>query len=126
MLNKKLIIALGFAGLLGIGILGVNAAKADDAGGYPPIIEKLVERFGLNEDEVKTFFDEERQERHQMMLQNKEERLDQAVADGVITDEQRQALAVQEHRIQQEVERENKRRAVQRFRENWLGGKNDG
>lgn len=92
-MNKKLLIpALGLATFIGAGVLGVSAARADAFDSSSPIVRKLVERFGLKEDEVVSTFEELRAERQEMMQQTKEERLNQAVADGVITEEQEQAL----------------------------------
>lgn len=111
-MNKKVLIpTLGLAALVVAGILGVSAVRADENGTYPPMIESLVERFGLNEDEVKTFFDEQRQERQRQMEQAREERLNQAVADGVITEEQKQALQGkwEEMRTKREQHREEMR-----------------
>jgi hypothetical protein len=91
-MNKLLVIpTLGLAGLIFAGV-GVNAVKAGDETTYPPIVQKLIDRFNLNEDEVKDVFDEAREERRQIWEQNREQRLDQAVEDGVITAEQKQAL----------------------------------
>lgn len=75
-----------------IGVFAITITTVQAATNGQSLIEKLADRFNLNEDEVKTFFDEQRQERHQLIMQSKEERLNQAVADGVITEEQKQAL----------------------------------
>lgn len=92
-MKKGLIIPVLGLALLGFVAFGtVRAYAENESGGYPPIIQKLVERFGLNEEEVKTVFDEVRTERQQEMQQSREERLNQAVSDGIITEEQKQAL----------------------------------
>jgi len=52
---------------------------------YPPVLEKLVERFNLNEDEVRVVFDEVREEHQGQMQEQFNQRLDQAVTDGKIT-----------------------------------------
>jgi hypothetical protein len=106
-IKKLTILTLGLAALIGVGTLGVKAVSAQD-GGYPPFVQSLAEKFGLNQDEVKTFFDEQMEVRHNQMMQAKEERLDQAVADGVITEEQKQALLNkwEELRQKHEAERE--------------------
>jgi len=56
------------------------------------MIQTLVEKFNLNADEVETVFDEAREGRQQSMQQNREERLNDAVSDGAITEEQKEAL----------------------------------
>lgn len=77
---------------VGVLVLGTSVAKADETSNYPPIVSKLVERFGLNEAEVKAVFDEQRTERQAEKQAEREEKLSQAVSDGVITEEQKQAL----------------------------------
>ena len=78
-------------GALAAGALGFTRVSAQETD-YPPIIDKLVERFGLNPDEVQDVFDEVRAEHHTQMLANFEERLNQAVTDGKITEEQKLAI----------------------------------
>jgi hypothetical protein len=92
-MNKRLLITtLGLAGITTVGAVGVKVVRADDNSFYPPIVSVLAEKFNLNEADVKTVFDEERQEKVQLRLQDREEKFDQAVADGVITEEQKQAI----------------------------------
>jgi len=101
--NIKNILAITVASLaiLGFVAYGTVRAYADDkSGGYPSIIQKLVERFGLNEEEVKTVFDEARGERQQQMQDRFEERLNQAVSDGKITEEQKQAILAKKAEMQ--------------------------
>ncbi len=78
-----------FAGGL---ILPSTLVHAEESGNYPPIIEKLAQRFGLDREEVKSVFEEERTMREQERSERMEERLDTLVNDGVITEEQRQML----------------------------------
>lgn len=83
----SLLILLGF-----VGYGTVKAYAEENEGGYPPLVQKLAERFNLNEEEVKTVFDEMRGEREGLRRENREEGLNQAVANGVITEEQKQKL----------------------------------
>lgn len=101
---------LGLATLVGAGVLGVSAVSADD-NSYPPFIQGLAERFGLNQDEVETFFNEQMQLRHHQMMQSKENGLSKAVEDGVITEEQKQKLVIrwEEMRAQREQRMEENR-----------------
>lgn len=106
-MNKKMIlVTLGLVALLGVGLLGAQVVVASDDDSYPPIVEALVERFGLNEDEVKSFFDEQKQERMDQMWTHKEEGLNQAVADGVITEEQKDALLAKYQEMWEERKQE--------------------
>ena len=92
-IKNSLVISLIVLGaLLFTGVVGAGLIKAEETNNYPPIVQKLVERFGLNEDEVKAVFDEARQERHQERLAHFEEGLNQAVADGKITQEQKELI----------------------------------
>lgn len=92
-MNKKRIIVpgLALALILALGAYAINGVSADDLRSYS-MIEKISERFGLNEDEVQVFFDEMREE-HQVQREGKHDAaLDQAVVDGVLTQEQRELL----------------------------------
>jgi hypothetical protein len=83
--------------VLGGAVLGVTRVAAEDSTRkYPPIIDKLVQRFGLNVDEVKAVFDTERTERQVENKTRFEEHLAQAVTDGKLTEAQKQ-LVLQKH-----------------------------
>ena len=78
-----------------IGLVAGGAAAVDahfSGGENPSIVERLAERFGLDESEVETFFDEIREERYANKEIRAGERLDQAIQDGLITEEQKQLL----------------------------------
>jgi hypothetical protein len=77
-------IALG--ALLTAGVIGVRSASADDLS--MPIAERLAERFDLNQDEVQAVFDAVRDERHEEMQIQLEEKLNELVSEGVLTTEQ--------------------------------------
>ena len=126
---KKLILITFLAA--GVLVLGTTAVKADETRDYPPIVQKLVERFGLNEDEVKAVFDENRTERKEERQAKHDEKLDQAVSDGVITEEQKQALEAKreemkpdkgEFRDLSKEEREVQREAHRGEMESWAEG----
>lgn len=90
-LNKKILIPiLGLVALVGVGVLGISAARAGNS--TSSFVEGFAERFNLNQDEVQTFFTEKKEDRLQLKMQSKEDSLNQAVTDGVITEEQKQAL----------------------------------
>lgn len=91
-MKKILIPTLVLAVLASAVILGASAVRADDFSSSSPLVQKLVERFGLNEDEVVSTFEELRTEKMETMQQSKDERLQSAVDDGVITAEQKEAL----------------------------------
>lgn len=99
-MNKKILIPALSLALLGLTAFGVTSIKAQGDGNYPPIVQKLVERFGLNEGEVQQVFDEARGERQEQMKAKFEERLEQAVADGKITAEQKQLILAKQAEMQ--------------------------
>ncbi|HUW21438.1 MAG TPA: hypothetical protein VMW41_02095 [Candidatus Bathyarchaeia archaeon] len=92
--TKKLLVIFGLACslllLLGIFRRGKTAVQA--AAPNQSFIDRLVERFGLNKDEVTTVMDEMRTERQQQRQAYMESRFNQAVSDEIITTDQKQAL----------------------------------
>lgn len=103
-MSKKTIAisTLAMATLILAGIYSVGTIKAQGPNGtYPPIITKLVERFNLNEDEVKAVFDESRQEHQQEMESRFSDWLNQAVTDGKITAEQKDQILAKHEEMQQ-------------------------
>lgn len=92
-MRKYLIIPVLGLALLGFVVYGTARAYAEnESGGYPPIVQKLVERFGLNEEEVKNVFDEVREERRAEMQARLEDRLNKAVENGDLTEAQKEAI----------------------------------
>jgi hypothetical protein len=56
------------------------------------LIQKIADRFGLNKDDVKAVFDQNREEHHAKMEEKFTAKLDQYVKDGKITEEQKQLI----------------------------------
>ncbi len=100
-MNKKIALA-AFIGTLAIaGILGVSKTYAQDE--QPDsLIQKLVEKFNLNKDEVQAVFDEERSERQAENQARFEERLSQAVSEGKITEDQKNLILEKHKELQEE------------------------
>ncbi len=97
---------MGLSLIVLAGILMVKDARADDLDyGRGGMIEQLSERFNLNEDEVNQAVDEFRQERQNEMQARHEDRLNEAVQNGVITEEQRQELLNKHEEMRQEKEK---------------------
>lgn len=116
--NKILVPTLALAVLALAGTAGAKAVMADDASGYPPIVEKLAEKFGLNKDDVKSVFDQERQDHINAMQTNFEDRLAKAVTDGVLTEDQKNAL------IEKFKEKQEERQQHHEEMQNWLSEQN--
>jgi len=71
---------------------GVVFALPVQANAFWPFDLFKIEKFNLNTSEVQKVIDEERQEREKQRLSLLEEKLNQAVKDGVISEEQKKAL----------------------------------
>lgn len=67
---------------------------------FPPIVEALITKFGLNREEVKQVVVSEREAHQQQMDDKLTERLARAVADGKITEDQKNALLAKHEEMQ--------------------------
>ncbi len=104
-MKKKVTYALAAVALLGaIGYSTTIAVVRADTTSNHPMIQALAERFGLNEDEVEEALDEIRADHFAKMQQAHEDRLNQAVEDGVITEDQKSALMEKHEEMAQERE----------------------
>jgi hypothetical protein len=105
-MNKSLlisIIALTLAAGVGISTLSTSKVYADDSEGFlRPMLQRLVERFNLNESEVEEFVAEERETRMEERKAQVDEKLNEAVANGTLTEDQKNALIqkIEEHRAE--------------------------
>jgi hypothetical protein len=92
----KLAVSLmaGLALFLMLGTACTGSLNADplEEGEYPPFVERLAERFDLDEDEVMEFLEELKEERKAEMEARFEERLDELVEEGEITSAQKEAI----------------------------------
>ncbi len=81
--------------ILGGTLLATHSAQAETDSkpfGMDSIIQKLAQRFNLNESDVKAVFDEQHAEMETQMQAHMEDELSQAVADGRLTEEQKQKI----------------------------------
>lgn len=103
--NRIKVIIPGFITLtvLTIGLLATNV-RADDSNYYPPIVQKLAEKFNLDVSQVEDVFDEDRDERRADMYAHFAERLNDSVTDGSITEEQKNAILAKHEEIQNQME----------------------
>ena len=111
--NKKVIISaliLGAVALAGAyGISKVSANENGNAFGQNSIIQKLASRFNLNENDVKTVFEENRNEMQNKRQEECENRLSKLADEGKITQEQKGAI----QKKQQEMRKENENRQAE-------------
>lgn len=80
---------LALAGLIWIGTAQVHAATST---GAQTLVEKIVQKFNLPEDQVQATFDEAHAEKAAIRVAEQSTKLDQAVKDGVITEEQKDKI----------------------------------
>jgi len=78
--------------LMTTGALGVQAVFAQEDPMYRPLVERIADEFGLDEDQVEDVIQELREQKQAEMHARWLEVLDQAVRNGRVTEEQRQAL----------------------------------
>lgn len=131
-MKKKLIATLVLGTLVTAGVLSTGQVKAEESQPLP-IWQRIAEKFNLNQDEVQTAFEEGRgQKRGQRQIQ-REEKLGQAVSDGVISEDQKQALMAKQEEMkanrpekgefrnlsqeEREAQRETKRAEMQSWAE---------
>lgn len=87
--KKSLLIGAAIASISagGVGVAGIASAQSAHDGNAT-IVDRLVEKFDLNKDEVQAVFQEQHQERHAQMATERSERIADAVSTGKITQEQ--------------------------------------
>lgn len=99
MINIKnaAILTVALALLVGIGLYISHEVSANDTTNFPPLVQRFIERFNLDENEVSEFISDVHQERHQEREALFLEKLDQAVEEGSITEEQK-TLLLEKHK----------------------------
>lgn len=99
--------------VLGAGILTASTAFAQSTTAaqdpMSSLVQKIADKFNLNESEVQAVFDEERGERHATMQADFEKQLSTYVSEGKITEEQKQLIL--EKRLEINAERESNKGA---------------
>lgn len=105
MTNKKLISSFIILSLLVGSFFFVREIKAEENGFHGLMLERLTERFGLNKEEVDQVVQEFREERQMEHRQGLEEKLSQAVEEGKLTEEQKQAWLEKSDQWREERER---------------------
>ena len=114
-MSKKLLISLLILGtVISLGAYGVGSIRANENGVANPVTSRLAETFNLKEDDVEAVFDAVHEERRQEMMDAREERLNEAVSDCVITEAQKTAL------LDRWEEMQNKREQERQELQNWF------
>lgn len=113
MRNKKVLIPVAIFGLMVSGGILYSTARASNNGQNPNISQQLSEKLGVDETQVNAALDQIRQERQAERQQEISANLDKAVADGVITADQKQAL--EDKQTEMQLDREQKRAEMQQW-----------
>jgi len=74
------------------GTATLHSVNAEGSGNYPPIVQRIAERFGLNPDEVQDEFQTMHEEHKAEREAQHNAHLDQLVSEGVLTQEEREEL----------------------------------
>lgn len=111
MISKKIyLMTLAMFALVLAGVIGVKSVKATENTNAKSnsMIQTLVKKFNLNQNEVDSAINEVRQERQEQRQTEWENNLNKAVSDGVITEAQKEAILNkhQEMQTQQTKNRE--------------------
>lgn len=109
-MNKKILVTLLTLGVVAsVGYFGTSFVLADDENPvHQTLISSIAQKFNLKETDVEAVFTAVRDERQSQMQASREERLNQAVNDGVINSSQKDALLakMQEHMGERQQNRE--------------------
>ncbi len=118
-MNKLLYI---LTGCVLLAVFGFGIAQARN-GNYPDLIDKLIERFNLDRQEVEQFFEEIHEERMEQAQVYFDGRLDELVEQGKLTEEQKQLIIAKKEEMCQKMEQmkqlspEERREAMEQHRE---------
>lgn len=99
-MKNKLIVPGLLLAVAAVVAFGTAQANAQSSPGNVSLIDRLVSRFNLKESEVSQVFDEVRQEHQTAMQKAMEERLNQAVKDGKLTQAQKDAVLAKHKELQ--------------------------
>lgn len=104
MLKQKFILpVLGGVIIAGTAFGAGLVSAQTSASGSSTIVQKIAQKFGLNEAEVQAVFDEDLKARHDQMKAKFESRLSQDVAQGKITEAQKQLILQKHQEIQSQM-----------------------
>lgn len=106
-MRKVKSIALSAAALTAIGGLGVvgttvASAQTDSNSGNTSLVDKLASKFNLNKADVQKVFDEDRSQHEAEREAKDKARLDQAVKDGKLTQEQEDKIIAKQKELKSE------------------------
>lgn len=93
-MSKRLLTTILTLGVIAsVGYFGTNFVLADEENPmHQTLVSRIAQKFNLSETDVKAVFESVRDERLEEMKTEREEKLSQAVSDGILTEVQKQAL----------------------------------
>ena len=104
-MSKKVILSTVIVlSILMLGVAAANNASAQELSSYPPLVQKIAERFNLSVGDVQSVFDEERDARRADMYAHFAEKLNDLVADGKLTETQKAAILAKHEEMQAKME----------------------
>ena len=103
-MKKQLIMTALTAALVSGGVYATTQVSAHFGQGNDEAVSRLAKAFGKSEEEVREVFEEMRGEHHLAMQQALEERLNEAVASGELSDEQVQLIITKHGELKAEHE----------------------
>ena len=100
-MNKKIVVTVLTLALASSALVASRTSAQGILGG-DSFISTLAQKFGKSEEEVRTVFDEVRDQRRAEMQTRQAEKLDQAVTDGNLTEDQKQMILDKKAELQAE------------------------
>lgn len=127
-MKKKVIFPTMLAlAILTIGILATNVSAQNSQ--YPPVVQKIAQKFNLDVSEVQKVFDEDRDARRAEMYASFSDRLDELVLAGKITSSQKEVILEKHEQMRDKMEalrdlspdeRREKKLSIHTDYKNWL------
>lgn len=114
--NKPTLAAAALVGITGLGAVSAAASAHDAPDGreHPTIVKRMAETFNLDEDKVHEVLMQEHQARHEQRQEKLKDRLDQAVKDGKITEEQKTKLLGKMDQLREDRKADKREHAADR------------
>ena len=97
----KILVVLAVMAVLSGAVLRSRPISAQEPFGPESLIQRLVERFGLDQGEVEEVFSQHREEKMSQRQARFEERIDQAVEGGRLTQAQKEAILAKKEELKQ-------------------------